>query len=41
MTVNNINIKALDSKSVIQMIEDNDRDIVTKLADASQRYGIK
>lgn len=40
-TVNNISIKALDSKSVIQLIEANDRDILNKLAEASQRYGVK
>lgn len=39
-TVNNITIKALDAKSVIQLIEDNDRAIVTKLSEASQRYGL-
>lgn len=38
--ITNVTIKALDAKSVVQLIEDNDRAIVTKLAEASQRYGM-
>lgn len=38
--ITNITIKAMDAKSVVQLIEDNDRAIVTKLAEASQRYGM-